>query len=125
MKLTHQCATIVDHLRTRSLSSWEAEGVYRIRRLASRISELVALGYEVEKRRSTDATGQPYVRYSFSRRQKRRVTPVNTPVAPTPRLTTEVFLDKYIAYCRSELGMSVNEARAEANDLSHYMEANA
>ena len=59
-----QCATILRHLKFHGgLTSMEAEGVYRIRRLASRVSELRSAGYVIKSIRKVDPTGQRYVRY--------------------------------------------------------------
>ena len=58
--LSRQSRLVLDHLRgNQHLTSWQAEGVYRIRRLASRVDELRAAGYEVTTSRAKDATGQP------------------------------------------------------------------
>jgi hypothetical protein len=78
MKLSLQSRTVLSHLRAEShITSWQAEGVYRIRRLASRIDEIVAAGFDVLKTEAKDATGQRYIRYSLSATQKRYVRPIN------------------------------------------------
>ena len=90
MKLPLQSRTVLSHLRAEShITSWQAEGVYRIRRLASRIDEIVAAGYEVIKTEAKDATGQRYIRYSLSATQKRYAGPINPPRAKCIRLTAE------------------------------------
>lgn len=80
MKLTRQARIVLEHLRTSHLTSWQAEGVYRIRRLASRINELKTVGFAIDKETMQDATGQRYTRYSLSRAQRRRKEPINPPV---------------------------------------------
>ena len=88
MKLPQQSRTVLAHLRAEShITSWQAEGVYRIRRLASRIDEIVAAGYEVIKTEAKDATGQRYIRYSLSATQKRYATPINPPRAKAVRVS--------------------------------------
>lgn len=78
MKLPQQSRIVLQHMRDEShITSWQAEGVYRIRRLASRIDEIVAAGFDVNKVEAKDATGQRYIRYSLSAAQKRRLTPIN------------------------------------------------
>lgn len=90
MKLSRQSRLVLAHLRNGShLTSWQAEGVYRIRRLASRIDELRAAGYEVGKETDSDATGQRYTRYFLSSRQMRSERPVNRPRAVNTRVTTD------------------------------------
>lgn len=90
MKLPPQSKTVLAHLRAEAhLTSWQAEGVYRIRRLASRIDEIVAAGYDVIKTEAKDTTGQRYIRYSLSGAQKRRATPLFPPRAPRTLLTLE------------------------------------
>lgn len=77
MKLTPQAQIVVDHLTNNPhLTSLQAEGVYRIRRLAARISELKKAGYDIEKSMKVDATGQRYTRYSFTGPQKRAHRPL-------------------------------------------------
>lgn len=64
MKLSRQARLVLDYLRSNlHLTPWQAEGVFHIRRLASRIDELRAAGYEVEKETREDAKGQRYTRY--------------------------------------------------------------
>lgn len=62
---------ILTHMLTQGhITPWAAEGVYRVRRLASRIDELVAEGYDIVKETVTDALGQKYTRYSLSENQR-------------------------------------------------------
>ena len=78
MKLSPQSNKVLTHLRAEShITSWQAEGVYRIRRLASRIDEIVAAGYGITKDEAKDATGQRYIRYSLSAPQKLYHGPIN------------------------------------------------
>jgi hypothetical protein len=126
MKLSRQAILVADHLRHNgSLSSWEAEGVYRIRRLASRVSELTNAGYEIEKSRSADATGQPYVRYQFSRRQKRALRPL-LPARPAEiRLRLSELAELYRAYCCDVLALDLEETDGEVTDLIEYIKETA
>ncbi len=90
MNLPPQSKTVLAHLRAEPhITSWQAEGVYRIRRLASRIDEIVAAGYEVIKTEARDATGQRYIRYSLSATQKRYCGPINPERSKCLRLTTK------------------------------------
>jgi hypothetical protein len=92
MKLSPQSKTVLSHLRTEShITSWQAEGVYRIRRLASRIDEIVAVGYDVLKTEAKDATGQRYIRYSLTATQKRYAGPINPARARCVRLSLEII----------------------------------
>lgn len=126
-KLSRQAALVRDHLFTRgSLSSWEAEGVYRIRRLASRVSELKNAGYGIEKTRSTDATGQPYTRYAFSKTQLRTRKPVNVAVKSTRRFTLEELRSGYADYgVKQNFFDDQEDAAPEANDFVAFMEKRA
>lgn len=88
MKLSRQARLVRDHLKAeKHITSWQAEGVYRIRRLASRIDELIAAGFEVLKERQEDATGQPYTRYSFSEKQRLADNPLHPARTREPRIT--------------------------------------
>jgi len=88
MKLSRQARLVREHLRAeKHITSWQAEGVYRIRRLASRIDELVAAGYEILKEEQQDATGQRYIRYSFSDLQRRADNPLHPARIREPRVT--------------------------------------
>jgi hypothetical protein len=70
-----QRETVLNHLQKHgSLTSCEAEIVYKIRRLASRIDELRKEGWPIESLRQQDATGQRYVRYKLVRKNARRRT---------------------------------------------------
>lgn len=126
MKLTRQAALVRDHLYANShLTSWQAEGVYRIRRLASRVSELKNAGYEIAKETQRDATGQLYTRYAFTQRQRRRRTPVNEAVACERRFTETDLRSLYFAYCKSTrhgLGLPVDEAQDEVSELMTFID---
>ena len=88
MKLSRQAILVRDHLLSeKHITSWQAEGVYRIRRLASRVDELVAAGFDVLKEEQQDATKQRYTRYSFSDTQRRSANPIRPPRPRQPRLT--------------------------------------
>lgn len=110
MKLTPQAQTVLNHLRMHDyLTSWQAEGVYRIRRLASRIDELAAAGFEIAKEPMRDATGQRYTRYFLSKRQRESGGSPVLPARPTPRkrldgkfLRAKTVLDVLRAYGLSE-----------------------
>ncbi len=63
-KARPQKELILAHLnQTGSISSVEAEAVYKIRRLASRIDELRQAGHQIISAKRRDPTGQRYVRY--------------------------------------------------------------
>lgn len=125
-RLSRQANLVLNHLRTEAhLTSWQAEGVYRIRRLASRVSELKNAGYAIEKRRCEDATGQPYTRYSFSKAQKRSPRPLNEPVKAQPRFSPAEACDAYRAYCVAELGLTQREADEERAAFAAFLEARA
>lgn len=90
MNLSPQSRTVLAHLRAEAhITSWQAEGVYRIRRLASRIDEIVAAGYDILKVEAKDATGQRYIRYSLSATQKRYAGPINPARSRCIRLTLD------------------------------------
>lgn len=85
MKLSQQARTVLAHLRAEPhITSWTAEGVYGIRRLASRVDEIVAAGYEIQKTEARDRRGQRYVRYAMSLVQLARDEPI---YAPRPRIS--------------------------------------
>jgi hypothetical protein len=85
MKLSLQARTVLAHLRAEPhITSWTAEGVYGIRRLASRVDEIVAAGYEIKKTEARDRRGQRYVRYALSLAQLARDEPI---YAPRKRIT--------------------------------------
>lgn len=114
MKLSRQAGLIVDHLYANShITSWQAEGVYRIRRLASRISELKRMGYEIQAERARDATGQLYTRYAFTRKQRRRSTPVNAPTQEQPRFCLTHIVQLYRDYCARVLDIQGNDLDSE------------
>lgn len=115
MKLTRQAKLVRDHLYSAPhLTSWQAEGVYRIRRLASRVSELKNAGYDIEKTTTEDATGQRYTRYAFTRQQRRTKRPLNPPVQSSQRFTLAQIEQQYRkwletdAFCMS--GSNAEEA---------------
>jgi len=59
---------VLEHLMTKgSISQVEAEAVYKIRRLASRIHELKNDGWNVGRMLKQDAMGQKYARYFLKR----------------------------------------------------------
>lgn len=61
-----QRTAVLKHLRDHgSLSSVEAEAVYKIRRLASRIDELRQDGHPIASVCRKDAVGQRYVKYAL------------------------------------------------------------
>lgn len=120
--LSPQAKTVLDHLRTNQhLTSWQAEGVYRIRRLASRIDELRAAGYEIVTQTQQDATGQRYTRYALSRNQRR----AKRPLLPARRMPKQYRLDHllrlYRGYCISELGMDSFEATDEVQAFNKFL----
>jgi len=126
MKLSRQTRLVRDHLYASDhLTSWQAEGVYRIRRLASRISELKSAGYDILKERCEDATGQPYTRYSFSKAQRRRRTPINEPRPVLARYTLTEISDFYERYCFEALELGAGEAEGEVRDFINYIQDNA
>lgn len=119
LKLTRQALIVRDHLRKDAhLTSWQAEGVYRIRRLASRIDELRAAGYEIDTQTMKDATGQRYTRYSFSRAQKRRAEPIGLPRIKyhgVEQFTSEEVRDAIrVTWARCGLGVMADR---EADDV--------
>lgn len=124
--LSRQSRLVLDHLRcNQHLTSWQAEGVYRIRRLASRVDELRAAGYEVTTSRAKDATGQPYTRYSLSRRQRR----AKRPLLPTRTAPTQFRIDSiavaYSAYCRNSLDMDTKETAEEVEQFLIFLKEHA
>lgn len=77
-KLPPQSTNVLKHLREEgSISQWEAHGVYGIRRLASRIDEIVAAGWDIVKEEKRDAKGQRYIRYDLSPAQRRLAFPLH------------------------------------------------
>jgi hypothetical protein len=117
MKLSRQASLVLAHLRAeKHITSWQAEGVYRIRRLASRIDEVVAAGFEVLKERQEDATGQSYTRYSFSERQRRADFPLHPARKREPRITLA-----FLQNAMEELGFE----REDINDLINHLKEKA
>lgn len=124
--LSRQARTVLAHLKDNShLTSWQAEGVYRIRRLASRIDELRAAGYEVETSTALDATGQRYTRYSLSRRQRRAKSPLLEPRRRPGQFRFETVMQTYRMYCVTELGMTGHELDEELEAFGSYLKENA
>lgn len=118
MKLSRQARDVLDHLYANAhLTSWHAEGVYRIRRLASRVSELKNAGYAITKERCRDATGQAYTRYSLSRGQRRTKRPLNPPVQSQRRFTPDQIRDLYIDFAMNSLDLVREEAEEEADNF--------
>jgi hypothetical protein len=117
MKLPLQSKTVLAHLRAEAhITSWQAEGVYRIRRLASRIDEIVAAGYEVIKTEARDATGQRYIRYSLSATQKRYAGPINPPRAKCLRLNVEHIEEtmRRLGHCPCAISSLINALKETA-----------
>lgn len=127
MKLSRQAKLVRDHLYSNPhLTSWHAEGVYRIRRLASRISELKNAGYAIAKERCFDATGQAYTRYSLTRGQRRTSRPLNPAVVPSRRFTAAELRDGYAAYAMSQDYFDERaHADVDASDFVAFMENRA
>lgn len=116
MKLSRQAKIVLDHLRNNPhMTSWQAEGVYRIRRLASRIDELRAAGYEIVKSTVNDATGQRYTRYSLSRRQARRERPI---LPPRTRAGRNVYTEAQVRKVLADLLMWDTEIEEIVNALN-------
>lgn len=111
--LSPQARTVLSHLRTNQhLTAWQAEGVYRIRRLASRVDELRAAGFEVCTEIARDASGQRYTRYSLSRAQKRAKVPLLAPRQTPSQFRIDTVAMAYRRYCQEDLGiegMTLNE----------------
>ena len=122
-QLCRQSRLVRDHLYSaQHLTSWQAEGVYRIRRLASRISELKNSGYDIVKERMEDATGQPYTRYSFSKAQRRSRRPLNLPRDSQRRYTAGEIAELYEGYCGEVLDLTAREIEAEVRDFATYIQ---
>jgi len=120
--LSPQTQTVLSHLRAHShLTSWQAEGVYRIRRLASRVDELRAAGYEIETQTCEDAAGQRYTRYRLSRRQRRAKAPLLTPRRAPKQYRLDSMLQLYRNYCVEELGMTQTDATEEVADFTKFL----
>ena len=118
MHLSRQARLVLDHLYSNAhLTSWHAEGVYRIRRLASRISELKNAGYAIMKKRCKDATGQAYTRYSLARTQRRTTRPLNPAVQSQRRFTPAELREAYVNFAMNDLCLVREEAEEEADNF--------
>lgn len=63
-----QLQVVLQHLFVKgSISQVEAEAVYKIRRLASRIFELKQDGWRIKRELKQDLAGQRYARYSLDK----------------------------------------------------------
>jgi hypothetical protein len=61
---TNQCHPILNHLIMKgSISPLEADSLYRVKRLTSRIHDLKKLGVNITGEFRRDLTGKRYVRY--------------------------------------------------------------
>lgn len=77
LRLPSQKQQILKHLesidqvtgRTRGLSHYEAQGLYRCTRLAARIEELRDAGHKIVSVIKKDLTGKKYVRYYSARNE--------------------------------------------------------
>ncbi len=124
--LSPQARIVRDHLQQYAhLTHWQAEGVYHIRRLASRVDELRAHGYVVETTTCEDAKGQRYTRYSFSKAQRRAKRPLGQPRTKTKRYTAAAIAALYESYCENELGLSGLELQLETSAFLNYIGADA
>lgn len=68
-RLNHngQTIQIVDHMIMRgSISQLEADSLYRVKRLASRINDLKRYGLDIHVEIKRDLTGKKYARYSLN-----------------------------------------------------------
>lgn len=126
MQLSRQAALVRDHLFTYPhLTSWQAEGVYRIRRLASRISELKHAGYQINKETARDATGQLYTRYSFSLRQIHSDEPVSRPIQSSFRLNERQIKHLYWRYCNNTFFMNGPSLDKEVANFLAFLKEHA
>jgi len=120
--LPPQTQVVLDHLRRHShLTSWQAEGVYRIRRLASRVDELRATGFEIETQTCEDASGQRYTRYRLSRRQRRSKAPLLEARRAPKQYRVDALLQLYRNYCTDELGLDANDATEEVAAFTKFL----
>jgi len=63
-----QLNLVLEHLFIKSsITQVEAEAVYKIRRLAARISEMKSDGWNIERNIRYDLAGQRYARYSLGK----------------------------------------------------------
>jgi len=121
-KLTPQADIVLTHLRHHgALTPWKAEGIYRIRRLASRIDELRAGGYEIVSSTHRDATGQRYTRYALSPRQRIHSGPLLVPRSVPKQYRLEHVLNLYHHYCVAWLGLDALSAHAEVEDFREFL----
>lgn len=61
---TNQCKAVLNHIIMKgSLSQLEADELYRVKRLTSRITELKQLGVAIIAEMRVDNTGKRYARY--------------------------------------------------------------
>lgn len=126
MKLSRQANLVLNYLRSNPhLTPWQAEGVFHIRRLASRIDELRAAGYEIVKETREDAKGQRYTRYGLTPRQRRAKRPLLEPRRGPTQFRIEKVRAAYLAYCENELGMFPTEAEEEVDSFIKFLQENA
>jgi len=65
--MKNQKQLIIEHLRDKdTLTTKEAQALYRIDRLAARIHELKALGHVITMQLKRDRTGKSYASYSLA-----------------------------------------------------------
>jgi hypothetical protein len=65
--MTPQAQSILLHLQTHPhITPLEALGVYGVYRLAARIYEIKAAGFNILSKTVRDASGKPYARYSLA-----------------------------------------------------------
>lgn len=124
--LSPQCQVVLDYLRNHThITPWQAEGVFRIRRLASRIDELRAAGYAIQKSTQEDASGQRYTRYSLTKEQRRAKRPLLSPRRAPAQFRIEKVLAAYRDYCKHELDLYDNDLDIEVADFRNYLEKHA
>jgi hypothetical protein len=74
--MSPQCRTILKHLKTgRNLTQVSATELYRVHRLAARITELKSLGYDILSIRCKDVTGRAYALYRYVGQDKVNTNP--------------------------------------------------
>jgi hypothetical protein len=121
--LTRQANTVLSHMRAYPhITQMQADGVYHIRRLASRIDELRVHGYDVETEKAEDAKGQRYTRYSLSKSQKRVHAPLLKPRTSATQYRIEKIEDAYRRYCSEELMVSDYQLDIEVGDFISYLQ---
>jgi len=124
--LSPQCRTVLEYLRTHThITPWQAEGVFRIRRLASRIDELRAAGYAIQKSTQEDASGQRYTRYSLTKEQRRAKRPLLTPRQAPAQFRIDKVLNAYRDYCRTELDLYDGDLDTEVAAFRTFLENHA